>query len=555
MKKILFWFIGLIFISLILVPLAQAEKVQFLGEDVEIMRLKDIKSGMIGYGKSDFGRTQGIEKFAIEIVTITYEDLVNSFVIWIKFPKGSNDIIDKTGVSAGMSGSPIYNGQDELIGALAYGWSFQPPIPPIEADAGVKPIEEMLNLQGLITAYYGNVNIRPTTNPNILKPGDAISAVVSMGDIALAATGTITLSNSKGFLAFGHQFLKTGYSNTPVFGAKIGMVIPSLASSFKLTKAILEPQLGTIVIDSFAGILGIWHTQNTMLPLNINFTKHYLNGLKTTKQWVIKIAPRTPLSPAVFVYDINKAIELSSPDLNYLSFSIKTDFTYEDKGTNQKLIVSINFFSKTGEEIAGQIELLENLYKTLGKAGKKLINIDVDVAATQENTKPKIITLESVELPEKAKPKEKISLGLMLTDDKYRIHSKTLEIKTPDFQGKIEIKVQDANHRIEELINKAYDNTAKINELLDFIKKSANKNDVVYLEIRYIKSITERQGQTNNGWKTADKRTEEAINKEIREIKLPKIQGKFTLSVSSDHISSNKKMVIIKNESDKEKKE
>jgi len=549
MRKILFLFVALIFINLVLAPIAQAEKVQFLGEDLEIMPLKDIRSGQIGYGKSDFGRPQGVEKFAIKITTITYEDSVNSHVIWIKFSKGSNDIIDKSGVIAGMSGSPIYikeNGQEKLIGALAYGFTLQPPIPPIEADAGVKPIESMLELQKLITAYYGNVNIRPTTNPNILKPGEAVAAVLSKGGISIAAVGTVTLSNSRGFLAFGHQFLKTGYANIPAFRAKIGMVVPTLYSSFKLKKEIAEPQLGTIVIDGFDGILGVWHSQRTMLPLDINFTKYYLRGLKTRKNWKIEMAPRTPLSSLVFIYSILKVIESSSLDLNYLSFTIRTEFSYQDKRANQKLIVSQNFFSKTGEEITPQTPLLENLYKTLEKAGKKLTAIKVNIIVSQENAEPKIISVERIETPEKAKPKEKISLGLILTDSKNKIYSKLIEIEAPDFPGKIKIKIQDTNHRIKELTDKAYDDITKIDELLNFIKKSANKENVIYLEIRYIKSLTQSEEKTNGGWKISDKRTEEAINKETKEIKLPKTQDKLILSVSSAQ-----KEIIIKKENDK----
>jgi len=174
------------------------------------------------------------------------------------------------------------------------------------------------------------------------------------------------------------------------------------------------------------------------------------------------------------------------------------------------------------------------------------VNIRVDIIATQENKEPKIIILKNLEAPEKTKPQEKISIGLMLSDDKNINYSRTIEIKAPDFPGKVEIKVQDANHRIEELTDKVYNDPAKIEELLKFIKKSANKDNVIYLEIRYIKSITERQEKNNSGWEVTDKRTEEAINKEIREIKLPKIEGKFILAIYSD-----KKEIIIKKENDK----
>ena len=52
-----------------------------------------------------------------------------------------SEAIEKTGIIAGMSGSPVYV-DEKLVGALAYGWPFsKDPI------CGITPIQSMLDIR------------------------------------------------------------------------------------------------------------------------------------------------------------------------------------------------------------------------------------------------------------------------------------------------------------------------------------------------------------------------------------------------------------------------
>ncbi len=586
MRKNLTLILGLFLISFVMTLPARAEIQKFLGEDVEIMPLEYINPGMIGYGLSVFDESQKKEKFNVEIKTVILKGK-NRHLIWAKIWGGPNNIIDRAGVIAGMSGSPIYlpdpkDGQYKLIGALAYGYSFQPPS---EALTGITPIEEMLNLEELARAYYSKnqssdrdkylSDSKTTTIPlriigntksweilkteiskrldserieipesatnfrqihsslNTLEAGDAVAAVLSTGDLPLAAVGTVTLANSRGFLAFGHPFLWTGLSNIPVFKAEIGMVIPNLYASFKMQKNINEPQLGTIVVDSLEGIMGIWHSESTMLPLSIKFSKCFINNFKKEESWNVKIAQKNPLSDLVLIVSILNAVELGSPDLNNLNCNIKTDFSYLDNGIEQKLPISATFFSKTGGEIFENIFNLSDVYRMFAKAKKNLTGIETSITITQETAEIPTLYLESIEAGKfTVKPKEEISLGIMLTD-KEKNYSKVIELQAPDFQGEIAIRVQNKDRYLQNLIQKALDDPARITQVFDFVKNSNNK-EVLYLEIQYIRVITEREGKNNKGWKEASKKTEEIINKELKEVELPEIQGKFDVSASRE---------------------
>ena len=98
-----------------------------------IMNVDEIVPGMKGYGKTVFTGDR-IEIFNVEVLGILRNWEAKSNMILVRMSGGP---LEKSGIIAGMSGSPVYI-SNRLIGAVAYGWSFSK-----EAIAGVTPINEM----------------------------------------------------------------------------------------------------------------------------------------------------------------------------------------------------------------------------------------------------------------------------------------------------------------------------------------------------------------------------------------------------------------------------
>ncbi len=102
----------------------------------DVMQVKDVKRGMKGYGLTVFQGTE-FEKFDVEILGVL-ENIgpgQNLILAHVDHP-----VVKKSGVIAGMSGSPIYI-DGKVIGALAYSWQFSK-----DSIAGITPIQEMLLL-------------------------------------------------------------------------------------------------------------------------------------------------------------------------------------------------------------------------------------------------------------------------------------------------------------------------------------------------------------------------------------------------------------------------
>ncbi len=104
----------------------------------DILPAGDLAPGMKGYGFSDLGDGKGVQRFEVEIVGLLKSYAPKQDLILARVTGGA---LDKTGIIAGMSGSPIYvNGK--LIGALAYGWPFSR-----EPICGITPIQSMLDIR------------------------------------------------------------------------------------------------------------------------------------------------------------------------------------------------------------------------------------------------------------------------------------------------------------------------------------------------------------------------------------------------------------------------
>jgi hypothetical protein len=110
-------------------------------KDIEFMPVKDIKTGMKGFGKTVIIGSD-IETFEVEVLGILSNNKINeNLLITGKsiLVKVSGDAISRAGgIAAGMSGSPVYV-EDKLIGGISSGWSMT------DHTVGlVTPIEEMI---------------------------------------------------------------------------------------------------------------------------------------------------------------------------------------------------------------------------------------------------------------------------------------------------------------------------------------------------------------------------------------------------------------------------
>jgi hypothetical protein len=131
----------------------------------DTLRPEQLHPGMKGYGLSVFQGTKP-ERFNVEVVGVLKNALPKQDMILIRM---SGHDLEKSKVVAGMSGSPIYI-EDKLIGALAYGWTFE-----TDPIAGVTPIHNMM--AELTTPYVVPSSLSMSIALGHPSPGPAMFAM------------------------------------------------------------------------------------------------------------------------------------------------------------------------------------------------------------------------------------------------------------------------------------------------------------------------------------------------------------------------------------------
>jgi hypothetical protein len=312
--------------------------------------VSDIKPGMKGVVYTIFEGDQ-VEKVDLEVIGILNDALgPKQDVILVKL---LGDKADKTGVAAGMSGSPVYF-DGKLAGALSLkignftkdaiggvtpiasmfdvAKSSDVPAMPVRSSAanlgagmgsgaaqatmvgaGVSagtgqfliPIETPLISAGLypqtlaqfqgqlaswgIAAMAGGKAAASPSDPQI-KPGDMIGMDLVRGDLALSAGCTVTSVEGDRIYACGHPLFGFGAVEIPISRAHVVM---TLASSQASTKVISTGgTIGTLTQDRQTAVMGKLGPAPAMIPMDLTLTTP-----QTEKKFHFDVAKSPQLTP------------------------------------------------------------------------------------------------------------------------------------------------------------------------------------------------------------------------------------------------------------------
>jgi hypothetical protein len=113
-----------------------ASSLSLSAQTTQFMSADDVRPGMKGYGKTVFAGTK-IEQFDVELLGVLKNFQPKQDMILARLSGGP---LARTGVIAGMSGSPVYI-DGKLLGAVAFSFPYA-----TEPIAGIQPIQQMLGL-------------------------------------------------------------------------------------------------------------------------------------------------------------------------------------------------------------------------------------------------------------------------------------------------------------------------------------------------------------------------------------------------------------------------
>ena len=282
----------------------------------EILPLDQVQAGMQGYAYTIFAGDQ-VEKFDLEVIGVMPNFLgprQSIILVQLKGPK-----VERTGVVAGMSGSPVYlNGKlagalslklgiftkdpiagvtpiEDVIRPPAHSGAQQFPLPldttavqrtipalSLPTGSALAPIETPLVFSGFQSATlqqfapqiqsYGFVAAQggtsaPRPEDGHLVPGDMAGMVLVQGDASINSACTVTAVQADRVFLCGHPFLNLGAVQLPMARSR---VLTTLSSDLASTKIVnVGGSIGTITGDHLTAVTGKLGAPPPMIPLDL----------------------------------------------------------------------------------------------------------------------------------------------------------------------------------------------------------------------------------------------------------------------------------------------
>ena len=194
----------------------------------------------------------------------------------------------------------------------------QPSDIPVQSVANyLKPIDTPLVFNGfseeavkLFAPQFASSGIVPVMGagsssdqkqPEPLEPGSAVSAVLVRGDMAIAATCTVTYIDTERLLACGHPLLQFGSVDLPMTKANVLATLPSPLNAFKIVNT-TEP-VGAFVQDRHTGIMGLLNKEPDMIPVTLS-----IRSGSATKEIHYEVLNNPKLSPVAMMATVFNAL-------------------------------------------------------------------------------------------------------------------------------------------------------------------------------------------------------------------------------------------------------
>jgi hypothetical protein len=214
---------------------------------------------------------------------------------------------DRFALACGLA-EPVQRNETEAAGNLS-----QSGLYPLATPVGVSGISPRafgqlstllapMNLN-LVRTGAGSTGSALTSDPD---PGKMVTAGVlavplALGDMNLAAIGTVTDATGDQVWGFGHAFFAQGPMELPIAPGIIHSIIPNQISSFKLGSP-FKP-VGTLFADQTTGVAGKIGPIPALIPLTVN-----VNFDGPIRTFHYQLALHEKLTPLITMMCINESV-------------------------------------------------------------------------------------------------------------------------------------------------------------------------------------------------------------------------------------------------------
>jgi hypothetical protein len=319
-----------------------------------------------------------------------------------------------------------------------------------------------------------------------LKPGDAIGVNFLTGDLELGATGTVTHIDGDRVYAFGHPMYNLGPTEFPMTRAYVYTVLPSLASSLKLSTT--SDVIGTFLQDRATAIAGKLGPGPRMIPIALTLEAE--RGQKHTFHYnVVNDQLFTPLMTYAAILDTIGSYERQNGTATYRvvgSAKIKKydAIAYDNLFSGDQALPGVASYM-----VAPITYLMANDYEKV-----ELDALDFTITSSEE---PKTATLQRVWLDDpKPRPGRTVPLKVALRTFRGEEVVRTLPITIPaNASGSLSILVTDGTRlgQAEQRESRLPQQLRSVPQLIRTLNRGRRNN------VLYVKLLGSESGAVING--------------------------------------------------------
>lgn len=284
----------------------------------------------------------------------------------------------------------------------------------------------------------GDCTIVPVSAPGLsdenteynamLPPGSSVGVAVAHGDFSISAVGTVTATDGKKILAFGHPFLHRGNVNYFMTDADVYGTIAGVSAGMKI--AGVGNIIGRINQDRDAGIAGILGEYPSVVPVRIHVKDETLGRDVNYTSTMAYDEDLLPTLSSIIAYGaISKTSDTVSEATAKVSFSIRTNAVPSGKFERSNM-----FYSKAdvGQVAVGELMQAVGIICTNQNQESDILDVKVDIDIDGSRKTASILSA----VPDKKTAKPGDTVNFTTTIKPYRKDKETLVIpyKVPETQ-------------------------------------------------------------------------------------------------------------------------
>lgn len=482
------------------------------GQTVEFIHPSDIRPGMKGYGLSVF-RGWEPERFEVEVIDVMRNKLTAGDIILVRV---SGAGLEKSGVIAGMSGSPVYL-EGRLAGALAFTWAYAK-----EPLAGITPIGMMLEekqnadpdfydqhsqfkriitplmVSGLsplameyLQSLYSNQGLQLVQSGGsgfhdirheTLKPGDSVSINLVEGDLDISAIGTVTYVEGKDIYIFGHPMGQFGNLSLPISRSYVYSVMPSSVLSFKLGAA--SYPLGATLYDGQTAVYCELGRPAGMVPVQVK-----VDTWQNSHTFQYRVAAHSDYFPSLIATTLISSLTARAGymDEKSLVFSYQLEAEYQGQTyriTNRLTYAIVPAFF----ELYSLMMDLDYLFSSLQAARFGDIRVTRADFHLQVEKAVRFFSIENVLSDRQAyEPGDTVHLTVVLKQRKSGYQNQELSLSLPEGLEGGNYRIYVGNDAVTDYqVWKLFPHTYQVNSMPDLVRELSRTAEVRRLTALFI---------------------------------------------------------------------